>query len=67
MLAGIAPSSRPASTMSSSYEGANLLIEVDRDVPQSTADSGLTDMEFVDLYTANQLGMPLLTICSVSL
>ncbi|KAI9855987.1 MAG: hypothetical protein M1813_009312 [Trichoglossum hirsutum] len=35
--------------MSSSYEGANLLIEVDRDVPQSTADSGLTDMEAQEL------------------
>jgi len=40
---------------------ADLPIEVDTDPVHCSADSGLTDMEFVDLYALNRVPVPLLT------
>ena len=48
--------------MATSEGDVNLPIEVDCNASDSSADSGLTDMEFVDLYALGHLAVPLL-IC----
>ncbi|KAI9778887.1 MAG: hypothetical protein M1839_007850 [Geoglossum umbratile] len=47
--------------MSTSEGDADLSIEVDVDASYSSVDSGLTDMEFVDLYALKEFTVPLLT------